>query len=143
MRWLAGVLATALVVCLPRPAAAQWQFKPFVGATYSGSTTFLIANLDQAAEHPHFAFGGSASYLGEIFGLETEYLAQIRGASAEGKVGVFRCLIQVGDEECGASAVGRADERLELPLRGGRPRQAHDEGGGEDAGEPSHLFHDQ
>ena len=73
MRWFVGVLATTLVMCLPRPAAAQWQFKPFVGATYNGSTTFVIANLDQAVEHPHFAFGGSASYLGEIFGLEADF----------------------------------------------------------------------
>ena len=66
-----ALLAALLLSCFPRAAAAEWQFKPFIGATYGGDTTFI--DLDQAAGHPHFAFGGSASFLGEIFGLEADF----------------------------------------------------------------------
>lgn len=69
---LGATLAALICLCLPRAAAAQWQFKPWVGATYNGSSTF-VADLDQAAGRPHLAFGGNASYLGEIFGLEADF----------------------------------------------------------------------
>jgi hypothetical protein len=68
-----ALLAAALVMWAPRPASAEWQVKPFVGATYGGTTTFLtfvpVPGVEQS-NHGHVAFGVSGLFLGEIFGVE-------------------------------------------------------------------------
>jgi hypothetical protein len=71
------VLAAAiLVMSAARPAAAEWQLKPFFGATYGGSTTFTtfipVAGVEQS-NHGHAAFGVSGLFLGEIFGVEGDF----------------------------------------------------------------------
>ena len=68
------MLAAALVVLwAPRPASAEWQVKPFLGAAYGGNTTFLtyvpVPGVEQR-NHGHTAFGVSGLWLSEIFGLE-------------------------------------------------------------------------
>ena len=66
-------LAALLVVFAPAPCSAEWQFTPFVGYTFSGSTT--IVHDDNAAAERHAAFGGTVTLLGAgPIGLEATYL---------------------------------------------------------------------
>jgi hypothetical protein len=64
IRWLAG----ALLLLTPATAAAEWQFKPFLGATFGGSTTFV--DLEHAVGSPHATVGLTALLVGETFGVE-------------------------------------------------------------------------
>ncbi len=66
----AGLLACVLVLFLPTAALAEWQLKPFLGVTFAGGTTFV--DLEHAAGKPNVAFGGAATLLGGIFGVEGE-----------------------------------------------------------------------
>src|SRR5476649_947321 len=71
MRWRAAVstfAAATLLLCVPRTDAAEWQFKPFAGATYGADTTFVL--VPQASGHAHAVFGVNGTLLGEIFGVE-------------------------------------------------------------------------
>ena len=70
------VAASCLAVCLfPRAAGAEWQFTPFVGLTFKGSSSLAgdeIVDGVPASEKVHRNFGGSVSFLGSgIFGVET------------------------------------------------------------------------
>ncbi len=70
--WAAAVLAA--VVGWARPASAEWQLKPFIGATYGGETTFTFVRLTLPADnYGHLAFGTSGLWLGEIFGVEGDF----------------------------------------------------------------------
>lgn len=51
--------------------AAEWQLKPFVAVTYSGSASYNL--VPQPENHAHFAFGVSGMFLGEIFGIEGDF----------------------------------------------------------------------
>lgn len=51
--------------------AGEWQVKPFLGATYGGSTTYSVVGL--FAPKAHFVFGGSGMWLGEILGVEGDF----------------------------------------------------------------------
>ena len=66
----AGLLACVLVLLLPTAALAEWQLKPFLGVTFAGSTTFV--DLEHASGKPNVTFGGAATLLGGIFGVEGE-----------------------------------------------------------------------
>jgi hypothetical protein len=55
-------------VCFVRASEAEWQLKPFIGATYGGSTSFAL--VKDSTGHSHFNFGGNALFLGEILGVE-------------------------------------------------------------------------
>jgi hypothetical protein len=58
-----------LLAVLPRPAAAEWQFVPMIGATFKGKTSLL--DLENATGKVHRDFGGAVSLLGGgIFGAE-------------------------------------------------------------------------
>ena len=50
--------------------AAEWQLKPFIGATYSGTTSYLFVPPSNKA---HFVFGVSGVLLGEVFGVEGDF----------------------------------------------------------------------
>jgi hypothetical protein len=63
-----AVLACAGFLWLASSAQAEWQFKPFVGVTFGGGTTFV--DLEQAAGTAHVAAGGSVTLLGEWLGIE-------------------------------------------------------------------------
>jgi len=69
--------ATTLLLSLgARPASAEWQIKPFAGATYGGDSTFLLVGpnvLEPNPNHPHLAYGVSGLVLGEIFGVEVDF----------------------------------------------------------------------
>jgi hypothetical protein len=57
-------------------AAAEFQLKPFIGATYGGDSTFLFVGPNTLApnpNHPHLAYGVSGLLLGEIFGVEVDF----------------------------------------------------------------------
>src|SRR5882724_6806992 len=61
---------------MPRPVSAEWQVKPFLGATYAGNTTFVTYSALPGVEqsnHGHTAFGVSGLWLSEIFGVEGDY----------------------------------------------------------------------
>jgi hypothetical protein len=58
------------------PASAEWQIKPFGGATYGGDSTFLLVGpmtLAPNPNNPHFAYGVNGLLLGEIFGVEADF----------------------------------------------------------------------
>jgi hypothetical protein len=61
-----------VVICsfvLPEPCAAEWQFVPFVGYTFAGSTT--LVDSENAVDKKHWHFGGAVSLLGDgPFGVE-------------------------------------------------------------------------
>ena len=71
-------LCACIVLLLPARARAEWQFTPFLGYTFNGSTTLIdfgLVNNQTANDEPHLNFGGSVSLLGEgPFGLEALYV---------------------------------------------------------------------
>jgi hypothetical protein len=70
-----GVTLGLLLLHTP-PASAEWQIKPFAGVTYGGDSTFLFVGPNALApnpNHPHFAYGVSGLFIGEIFGIEADF----------------------------------------------------------------------
>src|SRR5262245_52892756 len=71
-----GSVALGLFLLGSRRASAEWQVKPFIGATYGGHSTFLQVgpnSLTPNPNHPHLAYGVSGLWLGEIFGFEADF----------------------------------------------------------------------
>ena len=68
MRATLAMLLLAFVA--PSQASAEWQLRPFVGATFGGSTTLF--DLDQAAGESKFTVGANAVLLGEFLGVEAD-----------------------------------------------------------------------
>jgi hypothetical protein len=68
-----GPLGIALLLLLATAtrAAAEWQIKPFFGATFSASTTFI--DLEQATGHSHPVIGVNGGWLGDVFGVEADF----------------------------------------------------------------------
>ncbi len=66
----AVVLTAGLLLMSTRTSAAERQLRPFVGATFAGATT--IVDPEGAVKSPNLTFGGSAAFLGEIFGAEVD-----------------------------------------------------------------------
>src|SRR3954464_11924863 len=69
----AALIVMALTAGVPRPASAEWQFKPFLGVTFAGDIVPATLDLDQAVGGANIAFGGSATLLGEVFGVDVDY----------------------------------------------------------------------
>jgi len=72
---VAGVTLGLLLFRTPA-LAAEWQLRPFAGATYGGDSTFLFVGptlLAPNPNHPHFTYGVSGLLLGEIFGVEADF----------------------------------------------------------------------
>jgi hypothetical protein len=67
-RW--AVLSAGLLLLSSRAFAADRQARPFVGATFAGSTT--VVDPGDGTTNPSITLGGSAVFLGEIFGAEVE-----------------------------------------------------------------------
>ncbi len=57
-----------LAFVAPSRAFAEWQLRPFVGATFGGGTTLI--DLDQAAGDNKLTIGANAVWLGEFLGVE-------------------------------------------------------------------------
>jgi hypothetical protein len=76
-------LAVALLLVVPGSAGAEWHFKPFLGFTFEPSTT-LAGDLERAAGQPlgpdvesqssNVAFGAAVALLGDVFGVEGEWM---------------------------------------------------------------------
>jgi Outer membrane protein beta-barrel domain len=64
-------LALTMAALRPAPAGAEWQFKPFVGFTFAGSTTLI--DPQDAVGHRSAIFGGTVELLGEILGIEADF----------------------------------------------------------------------
>jgi hypothetical protein len=54
----------------PAPVFAEWQLRPFIGATFAAETTLF--DLDHAAAESKFTVGANAVVLGEFLGLEAD-----------------------------------------------------------------------
>ena len=71
-------LAAGILLFCPAAAHAEWQFTPFIGYSFNGSTNLLDFGLlanQTANDEPHLNYGGSVRLLGEgIFGLEGYYV---------------------------------------------------------------------
>jgi hypothetical protein len=59
-----------ILLAFPADGWAEWQFKPFIGMTLGGSSTFSLT--DEAAGERHLAVGGAVTWLGNVFGVEGE-----------------------------------------------------------------------
>lgn len=73
---VAGFTFGLLALGAPKAAGAEFQLKPFIGATYGGDSTFLFVGPNTLApnpNHPHLAYGVSGVVLGEIFGVEVDF----------------------------------------------------------------------
>ena len=69
----APLLLSLLAFAFPRPAAAEWQFTPLLGYTFSGATT--IVDHENAADDRHWNFGGAVTLIGDApLGLEAYYV---------------------------------------------------------------------
>ena len=66
----AGVLALVWLAIAPGRASAEWQLKPFLGATFGGGTTFV--DLEEASGHPNLAVGIGGVLLGDVIGVEVD-----------------------------------------------------------------------
>lgn len=68
-------LCCLVLFALPGTAAAEWQFTPFVGLTFRGSTSIVdVETVDgnKASERFHRHFGGAVQFLGGgMLGVET------------------------------------------------------------------------
>lgn len=62
------VLTLALVLLSPSAAFAEWQFMPFLGATFGGGTT--LVDLEGAVGSPTVAVGVKARVIGDMLGFE-------------------------------------------------------------------------
>ena len=67
----AGVLALTLLLLRPAETAAEWQIRPFLGATFGGGTT--LVDLAHAAGSPNVVVGVSGTVLGDMFGIEVDF----------------------------------------------------------------------
>jgi hypothetical protein len=64
--------ACALLLLMPATAAAaEWQFTPFFGAAFAGSTSLI--DLEFAAGNVHPAVGVGTLVIGEMVGVEADF----------------------------------------------------------------------
>jgi hypothetical protein len=59
-----------LALIAPSPVFAEWQLRPFIGATFAAETTLF--DLDHAAAESKFTVGANAVLLGEFLGVEAD-----------------------------------------------------------------------
>ncbi len=63
-----------MVVSTPAVARAEWQLKPFFGATFGATTTLLVDTELIASGLPtKFGFGVNAAVLGEVVGVDVDF----------------------------------------------------------------------
>ena len=67
----AGIVAVVLLVIVPGDVSAEWQFKPFFGASFAGRRTFV--SVEDAAGGPNMMFGVSGVLLGEFLGIDADF----------------------------------------------------------------------
>jgi hypothetical protein len=64
------LVAVLLVLAGSVPAAAEWQFKPFLGVVFAADTTFI--DLEKAVGDVHAAAGVTTLLIGNTFGIEAD-----------------------------------------------------------------------
>ena len=69
-------LVFGLILLFPAVAWAEWQFKPFIGTTLAGESTYVLT--EDAATERHLVIGGSVLWLGNVLGVEGE-IARVPG----------------------------------------------------------------
>ena len=71
-------LAAGILLLVPVQARAEWQFTPFIGYTFNGSTTlldFALINNQTANDEPHISYGGSVRLIGDgPLGVEAHFV---------------------------------------------------------------------
>src|SRR6266850_3561666 len=67
----AGVLALTLLLLWPAETSAEWQIRPFLGATFGGGTT--LVDLAHAAGSPNVVVGVNGTLRGDVFGIEVDF----------------------------------------------------------------------
>jgi hypothetical protein len=65
-----SLLAFALALLVPTAGFAEWQIRPFLGATFGGETT--LVDLDRGAGGRKFTFGVNGVLLGGVVGIEAD-----------------------------------------------------------------------
>jgi hypothetical protein len=70
-----------------RTAAAERQIRPFIGTTFAGTTT--IVDPEHGVDSPNVTIGGSAVFLGELFGAEVD-VADVPGMFESGDRNLVR-----------------------------------------------------
>jgi hypothetical protein len=66
-----NVLVLGVLLFAPAPSFAEWQLRPFLGATFGGGTTFV--DLAGAAGGPHAVVGVNAALLGNVIGVDADF----------------------------------------------------------------------
>ena len=67
----AGFLAITLLLLSPAETSAEWQIRPFLGATFAGDTTLI--DLAGAAGSPNVVIGANGGFFGDVFGVEADF----------------------------------------------------------------------
>lgn len=69
-------LATLALLAWPTPSAAEWQFTPFLGYTFKGSTTLVdLVDAETASDDTRWSAGGVVTLIGDSpFGVEAYYV---------------------------------------------------------------------
>jgi hypothetical protein len=66
-----GLAALGVLLVSRCAVAAEYQIRPFFGATLGGATTFI--DLEKAAGKPGIALGVTAVRLGEVIGVDLDF----------------------------------------------------------------------
>jgi opacity protein-like surface antigen len=68
------VLGALVLALLPRPAAAEWLFTPYVGGLFGGDADFGDFDDPDDEIERRMTFGGSIGFMGAgIFGVEADF----------------------------------------------------------------------
>jgi len=67
----AGLLTLTLLLLWPARMSAEWQIRPFLGASFGGSTTLI--DLDHAAGSPNVVVGVNGALLGDVIGVDVDF----------------------------------------------------------------------
>jgi hypothetical protein len=81
------VLGAAFLLLSTAAFAADRQLRPFIGTTFAGSTTIVDPEL--AVGSPNITIGGSAVFLGELFGADID-VADVPGLFESGNQNLVR-----------------------------------------------------
>lgn len=81
------VLGAVFLLLSTAAFAADRQLRPFIGTTFAGSTTIVDPEL--AVGSPNITIGGSAVFLGELFGADID-VADVPGLFESGNQNLVR-----------------------------------------------------
>jgi hypothetical protein len=112
------VVGLLLVALSPSAADADWNFAPFIGGTFAGSTA--VHDPEQGASSVHLLIGGSAGWWSEsIIGLEGDFSYAPRFFETDNLVVSSSNVITLGGNVVVAMPVSVTRESLRPYLVGG------------------------